>query len=132
MQQRNTFQMKLTMDAVLQLANHPTADMVYDYVKEEYPNISRTTVYRNLNKLVDMGRLSRVKVSDSADRFDHHLNKHYHFVCTQCGVLSDLEAEYHRHINEMVQGLGGRQINDHWIMFDGICRECLKKAEDKK
>ena len=34
---------------------HPTADMVYMHVKEDYPNISLGTVYRNLNLLTDIG-----------------------------------------------------------------------------
>ena len=37
MQQRNTFQKAMTMDAVMRLANHPTADEVYDFIKEKYP-----------------------------------------------------------------------------------------------
>ncbi len=131
MQQRNTFQKDLTLNAVKQLANHPTADMVYDYVKTQYPQISRTTVYRNLNKLVALGELTKVKVAESADRFDHKLCSHYHFVCNECGDLSDLEIEYHGHINEMVQGIGGRKINDHQIMFDGLCRRCLSGEESK-
>ncbi len=127
MQQRNTFQLSLTLDAVLHLSNHPTADMVYEHVKQQYPQISRTTVYRNLNKLVETGKLHRVKVSDSADRFDHTQHKHYHFICSKCGDLSDLELEYHDHINAMAQGLGGRRINDHRITFDGLCQKCLEK-----
>ncbi len=129
MQQRNTFQKTMTMDAVTHLANHPTADMVYDYIRQHYPNISRTTVYRNLNKLAALGRLTKVKVAESADRFDHKLEAHYHFVCTNCGRLSDLEVEYHAHINDMVQGLGGRQINAHQILFDGLCPDCLAHNE---
>ena len=34
---------------------HPTADTVYMHVKEEFPNISLGTVYRNLNLLTDLG-----------------------------------------------------------------------------
>ena len=34
---------------------HPTADTVYLHVREEFPNISLGTVYRNLNLLADMG-----------------------------------------------------------------------------
>ncbi len=131
MQQRNTFQQALTLDAVKHLACHPTADMVYDYIKEAYPQISRTTVYRNLNKLADNGILTRVKVSGSADRFDHFLEKHYHFICNDCGCLSDLEVPYHNDINKLVEGLGGRQINAHQIMFDGLCKNCLEKTKSK-
>ena len=131
MQQRNTFQKAMTLDAVTRLANHPTADEVYDFIKDKYPQISRTTVYRNLNKLVDLGELARVKVSGSADRFDHNLTPHYHFICNECGDLCDLDLPYIEEINNMCQGLGGRQINAHQIMFDGICKECLEKVNNR-
>ena len=32
---------------------HPTADTVYAHVREEFPNISLGTVYRNLNLLAE-------------------------------------------------------------------------------
>lgn len=125
MQQRNTFQKAMTLDAVMYLANHPTADMVYSYIKKKYPQISRTTVYRNLNKLCDLGELTKVKVSGSADRFDHRLEPHYHFICNVCGEMCDLDLPYIEKINDMAQGLGGRKISAHQIMFDGICQNCL-------
>ena len=34
---------------------HPTADQVYMHVREEFPNISLGTVYRNLNLLSELG-----------------------------------------------------------------------------
>lgn len=37
--------------------DHPTAEMVYNCVKKEQPNISLGTVYRNLNQLVEQGVL---------------------------------------------------------------------------
>ncbi len=132
MQQRNTFQKAMTLDAVIRLANHPTADDVYDYIKDKYPQISRTTVYRNLNKLVDLNMLARVKVSGSADRFDHNLHPHYHFICNECGGMCDLDIPYLEQINDMAQGLGSRKINAHQIMFDGVCKECLEKVTNRQ
>ena len=49
---------------------HPTADMVYMHVKEDYPNISLGTVYRNLNLLTDIGEALKIATPDGADRFD--------------------------------------------------------------
>ena len=34
--------------------DHPTADMIYDSVRKEYPNISLGTVYRNLTFLTEI------------------------------------------------------------------------------
>lgn len=131
MAQRNTFQKSMTLKAVLNLANHPTAEDVYNYVHRQYPQISRTTVYRNLNKLCEGGQLYRVKVFGSADRYDHRTGGHYHFICNECGQLCDLELPYMDQINRMCAGMDGRQINDHQILFDGVCRDCLEKAKNR-
>ena len=45
------------MRFLLSRYDHPTADTVYLHVKEEFPNISLGTVYRNLALLTDLGEL---------------------------------------------------------------------------
>lgn len=129
MNQRNTFQRTLTLDAVHALANHPTADDVYNFVHTKYPQISRTTVYRNLNKLCDSNDLLRVKIFGAADRFDHNIHSHYHFRCDECGEVCDLDVPYMESINEMFAGIGGRKVNAHQILFDGLCPECQKNSK---
>ena len=131
MNHRNTFQREITLKAVLELANHPTADEVYNYLHERYRQVSRTTVYRNLNKLCESHDLARVKMFGSADRFDHELGHHYHFICNECGELCDLDIPYMESINDMCHNLGGRHVNAHQILFDGVCKECLEKAKKK-
>ena len=37
--------------------DHPTADALYTSIREQFPNISLGTVYRNLNLLVDLGEI---------------------------------------------------------------------------
>lgn len=127
--QRNTMQRTMTLEAVLRLRNHPTADEVYDYIKEKYPHISRSTVYRNLNKLCDSGDIARVKISGLADRYDHRLSHHYHFICDCCKKLIDLDIPYIDSINQMCNDRQCRQVNAHQILFDGICTQCAQKSQ---
>ncbi len=47
-------------DYLMHTNAHPTADMVYLHVKEQFPNISLGTVYRNLNLLSDMGEIIKI------------------------------------------------------------------------
>ena len=122
MNQRNTFQRTATLEAVHELANHPTADDVYNLVHQKYPQIS-------LNKLCDSNDLLKVKIFGSADRFDHNLHSHYHFKCDECGDVSDLDMPYIESINEMFANIGGRKVNDHQILFDGLCKDCLEKSK---
>ncbi len=108
---------------------HPTADTVYLHIKEEFPNISLGTVYRNLNLLADMGDAIKISTPDGGDRFDGHVNPHYHVVCRSCGKVSDLELD-EQHIQE-VNKLADRcfegTILSHTTLFYGICRECESK-----
>ena len=73
--------------------DHPTADVVYENVRKEFPNISLGTVYRNLTLLSDMGELLRLRVGDGMDHFDATTEPHYHFICHGCGRVIDLEME---------------------------------------
>lgn len=128
MQTRNTFQKALTFDAVKALKNHPTADEVYNFVSMQYPEISRATVYRNLNYLCDVGNVYRVKVADGADHFDHYTEPHYHFLCSSCGKVTDIVLPYMEDINAQCEALSGCTITDHQIFFEGFCKGCSAKT----
>ena len=62
--------------------DHPTAETVYLSIKDEFPNISLGTVYRNLSLLSDLGEVQKITVSGGPDRFDADVSQHYHFLCT--------------------------------------------------
>ena len=47
-------------DYLSSVTTHPTADTVYMHIKEEFPNISLGTVYRNLNLLADIGEAIKI------------------------------------------------------------------------
>ena len=65
--------------------DHPTADFVYENMKQIYPNISLGTVYRNLSLLADLGEIQKLSSFGGADRFDARTAPHCHFMCTRCG-----------------------------------------------
>ena len=48
-------------DYLSSVTTHPTADTVYMHIKEEFPNISLGTVYRNLNLLADIGEAIKLQ-----------------------------------------------------------------------
>ena len=105
---------------------HPTADTVYLHVKEEYPNISLGTVYRNLNLLADLGEAIKITTPNGGDRFDGRIAPHYHFCCTSCGKVEDLDLEELTFVNEAAEKNFDGVIESHSMMFYGTCKECLK------
>ena len=106
--------------------DHPTADVVYMNVRKEFPNISLGTVYRNLTLLSDMGELLRLRVGDGVDHFDATTESHYHFICKDCGAVTDLELPIMHSIDQVAgEGFKG-QITGHVTYFYGTCEHCLK------
>ena len=105
--------------------DHPTAEVVYQNIKEEIPNISLGTVYRNLALLSEMGEIQKISAGDGPDRFDPIANPHDHFVCKACGCLIDMEGgQSPKVIREAQKGFEGK-IEEHRTFFYGLCPSCL-------
>lgn len=108
--------------------DHPTADTLYMSIREEFPNISLGTVYRNLNLLVEMGEVRKLSCGEGADRFDADTRPHYHFVCRHCGDVIDLPMETLDAMNQAAQEHCPGRIESHITYFYGVCENCLKKV----
>lgn len=130
--QRNTVQCSLVLDAVRKLRSHVTAEEIYGEIVKSYPNVSRATVYRNLNKLVGEGKVGKIEISGEPDRFDYISEKHYHVKCVECRRLFDVKMEYMRELESKIQDSEGFDFVGHEILFWGICPECKKKKTGDK
>lgn len=109
---------------------HPTADEVYLKVKQEFPNISLGTVYRNLNLLTDIGDAIKISTPNGGDRFDGRLEPHNHFLCTKCGRLLDLDLDMHSidEVNRLAAENFDGIITSSSTLFYGECSDCIKKS----
>lgn len=108
--------------------DHPTAETVYLNIKEEFPNISLGTVYRNLSLLSDIGEIQKLSTGVGPDRFDGNAAPHYHFICKDCGSVLDLKIDGLDHINILAgQGFDG-EIEGHVAYFYGKCPRCKKSS----
>ncbi len=126
MSARNTVQREIVLEALCGLANHPTADEVFEAVHAEHPTISKATVYRLLNKLSEDGLALKVKINNGADHFDHQVFDHYHVRCTMCGCVDDVEVSVPGGIEADAAKTSGYRILGHTLQFDGICPACQK------
>ncbi len=109
--------------------DHPTAETIYLGVKEDFPNISLATVYRNLTLLAELGEIRRISIGDGPDRFDAIIRPHHHFSCSRCGCLIDLEMEDISYIDDIAAKSFPGVIEGHSILFTGLCPDCMKQAQ---
>ncbi|WMC91184.1 Fur family transcriptional regulator [Kineothrix sp. MB12-C1] len=107
--------------------DHPTADIVYINVRQQYPNISLGTVYRNLTLLTERGEIQKVDVGDGVDHFDCDTSPHNHFVCKCCGSVIDLEMESIDSITDTAAKNFNGRIDGHVTYFHGLCGDCCQQ-----
>lgn len=74
---------------------HLTADEIAVRASAMAPGVHRTTVYRALATLADIGLVIHTHIADSATVYhlasepaDHHHAEHAHVQCTSCGMAS--------------------------------------------
>ena len=127
---KHSRQRDAVMNCLMARHDHPTADAVYLSVREEFPNVSLGTVYRNLNLLADLGEIRRLNCGNGPERFDGDTHPHYHFICRECGQVTDLPMDVLDQMNAEAQECCGGQIDNHITYFYGVCRECLDKAKE--
>jgi Fur family peroxide stress response transcriptional regulator len=110
---------------------HPTADWLYQQLKEEFPSLSMGTVYRNLNILVEQKLIQKLPFGSTYDRYEVITKPHYHLVCEACGCVQDFDMPHYAEINEQAQKMSGFNVSRHRIDFFGICQKCQSKNENK-
>lgn len=102
---------------------HPTADALYDRVRAQLPTISLKTVYQTLHDLADLGELQLIELGTGAIRFDPNVGRHHHLVCTACGKVRDLHANF----DDLAVPPGqdeGFAVGMAEVVFRGVCASC--------
>lgn len=123
---RMTKQRRLILKIVRSTKNHPNATWIYDQAREKIPDISLGTVYRNLQFLVKEDLIKEIKES-GLTRFDGNMGHHYHFICTACGEVLDVDMPVRQIFNEEVTKAIPGKIDFHKLDFFGICDSCQQE-----
>lgn len=118
-------QRALVLNTVINSYEHPTADMVYKEVKKDIPNISLGTVYRNLNLLVELGKIKRIVMPNGSDRFDKIVSKHYHFCCNKCDRIFDITSNELKDLKKRITIDTGYRVYYYDVVFIGECSNCI-------
>ena len=124
MNKRYTIQRSLVLEAVKEMQCHVTADEVYEKIAKKHPDISRGTVYRNLNLLSTIGEIRKVEMPSGAALYDHLCHDHYHAKCVKCGRVFDVAMEFITDLENGIKDTQGLIFTGHDIIFKCICREC--------
>ena len=105
---------------------HPSAETIYADLKQQIPDLSMATVYRNLTKFRKEGMVQCVATVKGVERFDGYTEPHVHFICNDCEAVIDLEDMLiPEALSETAAKCCGGQVTGCQLSFTGTCRECL-------
>ncbi len=123
MKQRATRQLGALYDALAASHDHPTAEQLFQRVRRVLPQISLGTIYRNLDKLREHGRLRVVRLAGGEARYDAMTAAHDHFVCDRCGDVLDLPR---CELTPSAAALraDGYEVHWHTTALYGLCQRC--------
>jgi len=127
-----TVQRRVIFTALLDRDDHPTVDQVFAQVQDRIPGVSRTTVYRTLETLANLGVVRRTNHFAASARFDGNMEQHHHLVCTVCGKVVDFKDTSLKIQNVPAVRQDGFTLLDYSIYFEGHCSACSKIGKPAK
>jgi len=88
------------LDALIKIHEHPSADLIIDYIKKNHPNIAIGTVYKTLETFVEKGIVKKVKTEQDVMRYDTIMEKHHHLYCAESNRIEDY---YDEELNQLLE-----------------------------
>lgn len=98
---------------------HPSAKWVYEQLKEDHPDLSLGTVYRNIALFKEKGMAIPVANILGEERLDGDTSPHAHLVCKTCGRIEDIEMPA-----LTLKNGKGFETDYITVTYFGICKEC--------
>ncbi len=107
--------------------DHPSAEDIYESLKNKIPGISLATVYRTLSFLEEHGLAVNVATVNGSARFDGNTALHGHLICRKCGKIEDVECSVS--VESLVPQSSDFELERCVITCYGLCSSCRR---DKK
>lgn len=130
---RTTSQRRILVDHVFARHAHFDADELIDQLKAKgEDSVSRATVYRALEELVESGLLRKMTLGSRAVyEHDYGYPQHDHLHCTECDELIEFRSEELMALREAVAREHGFRVTGHRLTITGVCRSCAEKRHRK-
>lgn len=112
------------IDVLLSGDAHLTADAIAEAVQRRHPNIHRSTVYRTIDTLAELGVVTHVHLGHGPSVFHLADETHHHLVCSRCGGVIELPARRLASLKRTVERDYGFRLDPAHFALGGTCASC--------
>ncbi|AIY84085.1 MULTISPECIES: Fur family transcriptional regulator [Clostridium] len=109
---------------LMSTSEHPSAEVIYKAIQEDFPTMSLATVYKALKTLVEVGLVQELNVGEGNFRYDGNADSHPHIQCVSCGRVDDLMNLSFDHLNSEVEKNSDYKVLSNQTYFYGLCKDC--------
>jgi Fur family transcriptional regulator, ferric uptake regulator len=121
---RMTASRRAVVEALLDGEHHVTADEVVARVAARHPEVHRSTVYRTLERLQELGVLSHVHLGHGPTTFHIVDRPHHHAVCSSCGAVVEVPFDALDGLAVRLREEEGFELAPQHFALSGRCRDC--------
>jgi Fur family ferric uptake transcriptional regulator len=123
---RATPERMTVLQEIFLIDSHFNAENLYIRLHNKDHKISRATVYRTLELLVDSGLVRKTVFEDHIASFEKHFDKpdHAHFICTQCGRIIEFYDQSIQTLHRNLEQKFSVRIINHTHQIYGKCKDC--------
>ena len=113
------------------MPGHFTVEELSAHLNANGRRVATATVYSSLQLLVDCGLLRRLRLDDSAMRYEATPSNHYHLLCLRCGKIKDIRDPQ---LEELLKGRRFSAFSPAYFALSvyGICSTCARKARKRE
>lgn len=129
---RRTPERYAILNEILAIDKHFDVEMLRDKMSESQYNVSKTTIYSNLELLVECGIVQRHLFTDHAvfELVDGKM-QHIHLICSECGRIKDVkDVELIRYLN--TKKFSAFNTEHFALNVYGKCNNCARKSKKRK
>lgn len=125
--QRSTRQRAAIADLLTASEEFLSAQQLHDLLTDRGDAIGLTTVYRNLQALVDSGQVDAIWDGSGETRYRYCSDTHHHhLVCRQCGTTVEIQADPVERWAEQIATRHGFRDISHTVEIFGTCPSCAE------
>lgn len=114
------------LNVFLRHEGHLSADDLYDLIHREDQQVSRATVYRALQWMVEAGIARKVDFGEGRFRFEHSYRhpRHFHLICQSCNRSSEFLSSDIEALIEEIATARNFSARESVLQIYGTCEEC--------
>lgn len=130
---RVTRERMVLFDEIFDRHGHIDAEELLAGMRSRGVKISRATVYRNLDLLVECGLVRKYRLGRNRFLFEHvhRGQQHDHLVCSECGRVAEFVSPGIAALQTEICRAHGFVPNQHTLQILSLCEDCAAEASEQ-